>query len=670
MIVDAEFQKCGLRHAHILVFLRPEFRCLHLNSIDKIISAEIPDVANSMKNHTNNNLMCGARDNQATKTKLYRRRNSGVFIQKGESFVDNRYVVPYNRQLLLKYNAHINVEWCNQSQSVKYLFKYVNKDHDRVTATFYQGGDACYDEIKMYYDCRYLSACEAVWRIFSFDINYREPSVERLNFYLECEEPVVFEDHEDLEDVIKKPHTRDTNLSMGTASYMHRLFVQLLVSNQFSQPEVVWSKTWQNLSDDMLHRQGRVLRVPDLVLDDDQLKNYTLAEIERLLHSHGKSMKEDYPTMPRTDVSFIHESRNILIYDEMNYTQHMLEIEHQKLMSTMTDEQKNVYDKIIARVDAILPGIFFLYGYGGTGMTFIWRALSYAIRSRKEIVLTVASSGIAAWLIPDERTAHSRFGIPIILDEISTCGIHSKSPLAKLVCKAKLIIWDEAPMIHKHCFEALHRSLRDILRVQNNGRTDVPFGGKVVVLGGDFRQILLVIPKGTRQEVVLTLSTNMCLLHGSSSSDIQERKQFSEWVLGGDGSVVDANDEDSDLNIPYDLLIQSSEEKTYLSCDSPLSTNSMASRPDDIHTPEFLNTINASGIPNHKLKLKVGVLIMLLRNLDPTTVLCNGTRLIITKMGRYVLEGKVITGSNIGDTVYIPRLSLTPYDTRIPFKFQ
>lgn len=141
---------------------------------------------------------------------VYRRRNNGVFIQKGESFVDNRYVVPYNRLLLLKYNAHINVEWCNQSRSIKYLFKYVNKGHDRVTATFYEGGVDTYDEIKMYYDCRYLSACEAAWRIFSFDINYREPSVERLSFHLEGEEPVVFEDHENLEDVIQKPHIRDT----------------------------------------------------------------------------------------------------------------------------------------------------------------------------------------------------------------------------------------------------------------------------------------------------------------------------------------------------------------------------------------------------------------------------------------------------------------------------
>jgi hypothetical protein len=401
VIYTIEFQKRGLPHAHILVFLRPDFRILHPNKIDKIISAEIPDkeIDPHLYDIVSTLMIHGPCGEQNWKSPcmvnkkcskyypkkfvdqtvidsdgypVYRRRNNGVFIKKGEAFVDNRYVVPYNRELLLKYNAHINVEWCNQSRSIKYLFKYVHKGHDRVTATFYQSGNECYDEIKMYYDCRYLSACEAAWRIFSFDINYREPSVERLNFHLEGEEPIVFEDHEDIEDVIKKPHIHDTKflawfeanskypeardltygefplkftwkasqrkwtprqrgLSIGrvhfvppgsgekfylrtllnyvkgpvcyddiktvngvkyktfkdacfalglldddkefidainqasvwgTASSMRRLFVELLVTNQFSRPEVVFEKVWESLSDDILYRQRRSLRVP------------------------------------------------------------------------------------------------------------------------------------------------------------------------------------------------------------------------------------------------------------------------------------------------------------------------------------------------------------------------------------------------------------------------
>jgi len=61
---------------------------------------------------------------------------------------------------------------------------------------------------------------------------------------------------------------------------------------------------------------------------------------------------------------------------------------------------------------------------------------------------------------------------------------------------------------------------------------------------------------------------------------------------------------------------------------------------------------------------------MLVRNLDLRVGLCNGTRLIITRMGTYVLEAKVISESNVGDKVFIPRLTLEPSDMRIPFKFK
>jgi ATP-dependent DNA helicase PIF1 len=87
---------------------------------------------------------------------------------------------------------------------------------------------------------------------------------------------------------------------------------------------------------------------------------------------------------------------------------------------------------------------------------------------------------------------------------------------------------------------------------------------------------------------------------------------------------------------------------------------------DDVHTYEFFSTINTLSLPNHKLRLEVGVPMMLLRNIDQRSGLCNDTRLIITSMGKFVLEGNVIYGSNIGENVFIPRLSLTPFDVKIP----
>jgi len=112
------------------------------------------------------------------------------------------------------------------------------------------------------------------------------------------------------------------------------------------------------------------------------------------------------------------------------------------------------------------------------------------------------------------------------------------------------------------------------------------------------------------------------------------------------------------------------EEKTYLSYDTTLTHNGNCDVVDDVHTPEFLNTINAQGLPHHKIRLKIGVPIMLLRNIDLKLGLCNGTRLIITRTRKFVLEANVISGSNIGEKVFIPRLSLSPSDVKIPFKFQ
>lgn len=87
----------------------------------------------------------------------YTCRDSGITIQKMGTTLDNRYVVPYNPHLLMRYAGHVNVEYCNKSNSIKYLFKYVNKGPDRATLQITNNNDEPVDEIKQYYDCRYVS---------------------------------------------------------------------------------------------------------------------------------------------------------------------------------------------------------------------------------------------------------------------------------------------------------------------------------------------------------------------------------------------------------------------------------------------------------------------------------------------------------------------------------
>lgn len=239
-----EFQKRGLPHAHILLWLAGDNRLTSTADIEKFISAELPhpDLYPKLSNAVASYMIhgpCGfanlkspcmkgrrcskyyPKNFQPTTTidhdgyPCYRRRDSGLFIEKNGIKLDNRSVVPYNPFLLMRYQGHVNVEYCNKSNSIKYLFKYVNKGPDRATIEITNGqanGDktAIVDEIKRYYDCRYLSPCEAVWRTFGFDIHQRWPPVQRLFFHLFNEQSVLFNDDQKIDKVLKKNKDMNT----------------------------------------------------------------------------------------------------------------------------------------------------------------------------------------------------------------------------------------------------------------------------------------------------------------------------------------------------------------------------------------------------------------------------------------------------------------------------
>ena len=157
-----------------------------------------------------------------------------------------------------------------------------------------------------------------------------------------------------------------------------------------------------------------------------------LVEIDNILQSNGRSLK-DYPPMPIPDSSARPSHLNRLVAEEQDYDKEALYIEYNRLRSSMIDEQKNVFNIIMSSISSNKGGVFFVYGYGGTGKTFLWKTLTSALRYESNIVLTVASSGIASLLLPGGKTAHSRFRIPININEDSTCNIQQGSDLAELL---------------------------------------------------------------------------------------------------------------------------------------------------------------------------------------------------------------------------------------------
>ncbi|XP_071695348.1 uncharacterized protein [Rutidosis leptorrhynchoides] len=690
----------------------------------------------------------------------YRRRNNGIKFKKNNTPLDNSFVVPYNRYLLLKYNAHINVEWCNRSRAIKYLFKYLNKGPDCATIVIQEnmvpsGGDTRaenifeVDEIKNYLDCRYLSPCEAVWRLFSYDIHYSKPSVIKLSFHLPNQQSITLRDSQKLPALLKRESIKETmftqwfelnkqddfsrtltyakltkhyvwnqdakmwtprklrtsisrivysnpasgeryylrmllNIVKGPRSFgeirtvdgflhptfkdacfayglvnddrewshaileatlwasgvqLRELFVTLPLLCNFSKPLQLWESHWQALSDDILRNKRKLFNFPDLILIDAQLKNYCLVEIQGILNKNGKSL-DDYPDLPQPDPSMLTQMDNRLIREELNYNIKDMHILHETLFSygihnTGTWAFFPFLFLVIGAVTQKKGGIFFLYGPGGTGKTFLYTAVLAKLRAERMIVLAVASSGIASLLLPGGRTAHSRFVIPLELMENSTCGIKQKTHLAALIQEVRLIIWDEAPMTQRRRLPA--NPTRDTKRQE----TDL-----------------------WQHCQLHTLSRIMRVNEYNSDGHHDTRKHaFNKWVLDvGEGKVQarckDGEDEPTWIKIPDEYIVRSEkspietivdtifpyytvrqEDEEYLrerailtprnddadqinkhmfkklngaTMTFKISDEICKGSTDNIeqhhaYPVEFLNKLNFPGVPPHKLKLKIHI---------------------------------------------------------------
>ena len=191
-------------------------------------------------------------------------------------------------------------------------------------------------------------------------------------------------------------------------------------------------------------------------------------------------------------------------------------------------------------------------------------------------MLAVATSGVASLLLPGGCTAHSRFKIPLDVHETSVCAIGRGTMLVPLIQRTSLVIWDEAPMSHRFCFEALDRTLRDLLSAKEPANAAKSFGGLPVLFGGDFRQVLPVVHGADRSQIlnaslirsplwkharVFKLSINMRLTNPALNPSERERMaEFAQWVLDvGDGKIPahrkEGETEDTWINIPRDIAV-------------------------------------------------------------------------------------------------------------------
>jgi hypothetical protein len=325
------------------------------------------------------------------------------------------------------------------------------------------------------------------------------------------------------------------------------MFASMLMFCEVTNPIQLWDAHWESLSDDIEAMTRREGDDPTITLFEDALKDRALYEIDQVLICNGHCL-EDFPTVPKSNyVPPIHGG-NRLVQEELAYDQHSLTIDADDAKDGLNDDQCSAYETILNAVTNKDGKLFFVYGSGGTNKTFVWTTLLFRLQGQGKIVLAVASSRIASLLLLGGRTTHSRFKIPIDLHDESTCNITQQMKVVELVRKADLIIWDEAPMMHHRTFEAVDRTLRDLMPLDDAHVIEKIFGGKIVVLGWDFQQILPVVPKGGREDIVsaslpqshlwqhvtiLRLHIDMRVMAANS----EEQRKFTKWVLNVETAV-------------------------------------------------------------------------------------------------------------------------------------
>ena len=533
----------------------------------------------------------------------------------------------------------------------------------------------------------------------------------------------------------------DEVLSEGSVTKLsgalRELYTTILLFSMPANPRELFERHFLEWTDDFVYDAEE----KGLTLDEQQLKTLVLLDLKKRMQSWERQLstfglkeptQEELEAVNQADI----EDTSALVREELNFKRQDLinlvnERKHQ-----FTKSQMIVFETVMEAVLNGIPLCLFIDARGGTGKTFVLNAILSQIRllpseTESSVALATGTTGIAANLLHLGRTFHSRFKAPLSPHEDSVLSIDAQSTLADLIRKAKVIVIDEAPMLHKFHLEAMDRTLMDIMDLEK------PFGGKIVVLSGDFRQTLPVIPGASSATVidsainrsylwkhfnVLKLDENMRVKACNDSS----LKAFDEWTLAvGDGLVVSVDEADS-IEIPdemcMDIIPKSvqdpNSEKTAMKrlaehvypsigANSKISgwmdgrailaptnkqvdeinnmiTDSFPGHPyiltssDELVNPsdlarfniEYLNSLGPSGLPAHRLFIKQGMPLMLMRNLNPKMGLCNGTKLIFQKVHKnHLLECSIAGGEFNSRKVLIPRITLRPKDREFAFEW-
>jgi len=329
----------------------------------------------------------------------------------------------------------------------------------------------------------------------------------------------------------------------GMPYQLRELFAYLCLYSNIVNASGLWNQFRDHLSEDFARRHGH-----DIENDCNLCSNHALLEIQRVLTVHGKEASDfKLPTPTEAEGNFQEEvdmQEELRLFHEME--------------NTLNQEQSEAFQSILTSLNdrrRMKSKCFFLDGPGGTGKTYLYKCLIHKMRKEGKNVLPVASTGIAANLLKGGRTYHSEFKVPLQVSETMVCGIPPGESAARRVRQANLVIWDESTMASAMALECVDRLFKEVMK------TDTTFGGKTILLGGDFRQTLPILPGADSAATV-----QGSLKHSRIWYEFQQLKlsinvrsldpEYSEWLMMlGNGDLSNDDGLDPDLiEIPEHML--------------------------------------------------------------------------------------------------------------------
>ena len=296
------------------------------------------------------------------------------------------------------------------------------------------------------------------------------------SFQAACIELGLMDDEAELDKVM------DEAFLIQFGDQLRCLFLSIILFVKPTNPLQFWETHKEHLAEDWGREYGNKTAI-NMVL---KWLKYRLRLNEVELKSLG---------LPEPDDVYPEERNSSILKEELNFDKQEQRKKPLQKMETMNNEQHLFFQCVIDSINSDVGGVFFLDAPGGTGKTFVLNALLSAVRSDGHVALGTAISAVASKLLDNGSTVHSKLKVPIKITDTSFCNISKADGTGKVLLQTKLLIIDEVSMGHKHIYEAIDRTLREIKQ------NEAPFGNLTVVFSGDWRQCLPVIVHGSEGQV-------------------------------------------------------------------------------------------------------------------------------------------------------------------------